>query len=81
MEQHQDILKGNLFQIHCSLSANNLYLAFVQSRCPGILDMDQAWLEITKSMASLANDIRKNNRTKLAREMANQPNLSNQQQT
>lgn len=35
--------------------------------------MDETWQEIVKSMAPLANDIRKNNRTKIARQMANTP--------
>ncbi|CAF0773384.1 unnamed protein product [Rotaria sordida] len=50
---------------------SNLLKAFLQYRCPGILNMDDTWLEINKSMASLANDIKKNTKTKLARQMAN----------
>ncbi|CAF3934597.1 unnamed protein product [Rotaria sp. Silwood1] len=45
--------------------------AFLQYRCPGIANINETWLEVTKSMASLANDIKKNMKTKLARQVAN----------
>ncbi|CAF2810087.1 unnamed protein product, partial [Rotaria sp. Silwood2] len=50
---------------------SNLLKAFLQYRCPGIVNINETWLEVTKSMASLANDIKKNMKTKLARQMAN----------
>ncbi|CAF1228918.1 unnamed protein product [Didymodactylos carnosus] len=50
------------------------YYPFVQSRCPGVVNMAQTWQEIVKSMASLANDMKKNMRTKVARHIANSSN-------
>ena len=40
--------------------------------------MDQTWHEIVKSMSSLANDMKKNLKTKLARQMTNAPNSQQQ---
>ncbi|CAF3787006.1 unnamed protein product [Rotaria sordida] len=51
---------------------------FVQYRCPGIINIEQTWNEIIKSMGSLGNDIKKNSKKKEARQIVNMPN--NQQQ-
>ncbi|CAF4722722.1 unnamed protein product, partial [Rotaria sp. Silwood2] len=51
---------------------------FVQYRCPGIINIEQTWNEIIKSMESLENDIKKNSKKKEAQQIVNMPN--NQQQ-
>ncbi|CAF3337080.1 unnamed protein product [Rotaria sp. Silwood2] len=76
------IIIRNLFTISNHVTDYREYLEtnsallrdFIQYRCPGIINMDQTWYEIVKSMASLQNDIKKNSKTKLARQLINAPN-------
>ncbi|CAF3035053.1 unnamed protein product [Rotaria sp. Silwood2] len=45
----------------------DLLQAFLQYRCPGIIDMKDTWLEVEAAMKTLANDVKKNSKTKEVR--------------